>query len=429
MKQIAVPFTSILFTFFAAVIFLAAAATTSRAATPEQTIYTFSIGSSGWSPVSSLIGDKRGNLYGTTVYGGDDGGGNGYGVVFELSPTATGNWTEIVLYSFLSATNGDGNDPAAALVMDSAGNLYGTTVEGGLYSPNCGIDGCGTIFKLSPPATQGQAWTETVLYAFQGGNDGANPFTNVILGAAGNLFGTTSNAGASGYGTVFELTPPAGSGAWTETTLHGFSNGGDGAVPYGGLVFGKDGALYGTTYEGGTFRSGTIYRLALKSGVWTYRAIYGFNGTSDGAFPESGLTVDKLGNLYGTTYASGANGFGTVFEVNAPMQGSLITETVLYNFQGGTDSGHPGAGVIFDKSGSLYGTTTGNGTETFGTVFQLAPPAAPGGTWSEKVLHSFDDRASGANPSVGVVSGKAGDLYGTASGGAGGVGIAFRVVP
>jgi len=392
-------------------------------------IYNFTGGTDGGAAYSGLIADKSGNLYGATVGGGAT-SGLGLGVVFELSPAGAG-WTETVLYAFQGGS--DGQNPWSGLVMDGAGNLYGATAGGG-GSSNC-TDACGTVFELSPPSTQGGTWTETVLYRFQGGSgDGSWPSSTLVFDKTGNLYGTTRYGGStSGYGTVFELSPSAGGGEWTETILHSFQ-GLDGEFPQVGLVFGKGGALYGTASTGGSRSAlaGSIYELVLKGGTWVFHALYAFEGGSDGQGPESQLVVDKLGNLYGTTVGGGSLGFGTVFEVTLPQSGSPLTHTVLYSFQGSADGAYPIGALVFDKSGNLYGTTNGGegGPQFGGTVYQLAPPGAPGGSWTETVLHLFEGGPQGANPNAGLVFGKAGSLYGTTpSGGADGVGTVFKTVP
>jgi len=270
-----------------------------------------------------------------------------------------------VLYSF--GKQPDGNSPQANLVFDGSGNLYGTATEGGIY-------GEGTVFKLTP--NKGQ-WTETVLYSFcqlQNCVDGATPRSGLVLDAAGNLYGTTSAGGAysgSVGGVVFELTPHPG-GTWTEAVLHSFGNGKDGAgIFISGLVFDSAGNLYGTTSGGGTTsRSicpdgcGAVFELSPgPNGQWTEKVLYEFCSQADcadGSQPLGGVTLDSSGNLYGTTNLGGTPAqhlYGTVFELSPGEAGQWV-ETVLYMFQGGTTDGtNPQAGVILDKSGNLYGTT------------------------------------------------------------------------
>lgn len=254
-----------------ATILLAGSAVVASATT--NIIYNFQSGTGGQAPYSNLIADKSGNLCGTTVDGGAS-SGLGVGVVFELSPV-DGNWSETVLYAFQGG--GDGANPWSGLLLDTSGNLYGTTAGGGGATTCEG--GCGTVFELSPPAISGEAWTETVLYRFQGGSDGSGPwYASLIFDKAGNLYGTTRFGGAStsSLGTVFELSPPTGGGnSWTETILHSFTGSGDGASPLSGLLLGKGGILYWNDVAGRRSRSryglsadATRKQLDLPGVVW-----------------------------------------------------------------------------------------------------------------------------------------------------------------
>lgn len=392
-----------------------------NASTAKDIIYNFDNATSeGLKPYGTLIADKSGNLYGTTAYGGTAGNG----VVFELTPTGS-NWTETVLYNFQGGSN-DGASPFWALTMDSAGNLFGVTELGGYQ--NC-FDGCGTVFELSPPSAQGGSWTETLLHSFSNGSDGADPAGSLALDQAGNLYGTTGSGGAA-FGTVFELSPPSGGGEWAETILHIFQGGADGEYPES-VVFGRDGALYGAAREGGESNAGMIYELRPQGGGWVYHALYSFTGGMDGLYPTGGLTVGRDGNLYGTTNVGGV-GVGNVFRLTLPSSGSALEESVLYSFPGGSGGSYPTSGLVFDDSENLYGTTSGgnSGPVYPGTVFQLIPPAEPGGPWVQTVLLLFDSPKGGTNPFGGVVFGKGGALYGTTpTGGAIGAGVVFRVAP
>ena len=383
----------------------------------ETVLYSFGNGTDGQNPYAGLIFDKNGNLYGTTVGGGT----YTYGTVFELTPQAGGGWTEKVLYSFGNGT--DGHNPGG-LIMDAAGNLYGTTNRGGTY-------GAGTVFELTPQA--GGGWTETVLYSFGNGTDGADPLGGLIFDAAGDLYGTTSRGGTYGGGMVFELTPQAG-GGWKEKVLHGFGNGPDGAGPLAGVIFDATGNLYGTTYEAGAYAQGTVFELTLgltrHVGLdWTETVLHDFslNGP-DGAFPYGSLIFDAAGNLYGTTYEAGASSVGAVFELT-PEAGGGWTETVLHNFNfNGADGQNPYAGLTLDAAGNLYGTTVVGGTYNYGTVFELTPQA--GGGWTEKVLYSFGNGTDGAKPLAGLIFDASGNLYGTTDqGGTSGFGTVFELTP
>jgi uncharacterized repeat protein (TIGR03803 family) len=323
-------------------------------ASGEKILWSFGVaGNDGNNPEGNLIFDSQGNLYGTT----HEGQLANAGVVFELSPpsVADGAWTETVLYVFGGFP--DGASPAAGLVLDSAGNLYGTTESGG-SSNN------GTVFELSPPSSSGGAWTETVLYSFAGGNDGSDPRASLIFDGLGNLYGTTY-AGGNGAGTVFQLSPPSSQGGpWTETVLYRFGNHpGDGKNPTGPLLMGKSGALYGTTV------SGAVFELALLKGTWREGVIHVFGGT-DGGNPYGGLIAVGPA-LLGTTGEGGPGGYGTVFELDPSNMGRQWTVKVLYGFKNGTDGGAPRAGLTI-YGGALYGTTSiGGNASGMGTVFKV----------------------------------------------------------
>ena len=412
-----------------AVLALTAAAWASSA--KEIVIDRFDLPHDGIGPASGLVLDANGNLYGTTR----NGGTRGFGTVFELSPPAVpgGTWTETVLYNFQSGS--DGAFPVATLIFDATGNLYGTTLEGGAAAA-CS-SGCGTVFQLAPPTGAGGTWTETILYKFAGGTDGALPSSSLVFDSAGNLYGTTAEGGKYTDGTVFQLTPPASPGdAWTESLLHIFSGNPDGKQPVAGLLFDAQGNLYGTTQLGGKSKAGTVFKLhRTESGIWTERIIYNFAGGSDGSNPTGNLLLDKKGNLYSTTSLGGSGSCsfvgttcGTVFQLTPPStSGDPWTETVLYSFQG-LDGDFPESALVFDKLGNLFGTTVagGSGPCTLnsvlvgcGSVFQLTPPATAGDPWTENVLYSFlGDPDDGANPLGAVVFGtKGGALFGTTSAG------------
>ena len=335
--------------------------------TPIETVlHRFAGGSDGADPEAGLIADEQGAL-------------------FKLTPPA---WTETVLYNFCSQPScSDGGAPFAGLIADEHGALYGTTANGGSSSN-------GTAFKLTPPAKGQTAWTETVLYSFcsqPGCSDGTGLQAGLITDKSGALYGTTSGGGTGFNGTVFKLTPPAtGQTQWTESVLHsfGFTGSGDGGAPVAGLIADEQGALYGTTSGGGTGSNGTVFKLTPPA--WTESALYNFcshPSCSDGVGPLAGLIADNSGALYGTTHAGGSSGNGTVFKLTPPATGQTAwTETVLYSFLGGSDGGAPRAGLIADEQGALYGTTTGGGIGSNGTVFKLTPPAKGQTAWTETVL-------------------------------------------
>jgi uncharacterized repeat protein (TIGR03803 family) len=273
-----------------------------------KTLYSFTGGRDGARPYAGLIFDAPGDLYGTTTGGGP----YGYGVVFKLTPNPDGTWTESALYNFTGGK--DGANPYAGLVLDSAGNLYGTAAGGGFAG--CG-SACGLVFQLTPSGSQ---WKEKVLHRFSGGKDGGTPSANVIFDAAGNLYSTTVSGGAYGLGVVFELIPNS-TGGWKEKVLHQFQGGKDGANPYAALVFDTAGNLYGTTYNGGAPGYGTVYKLTLGTdGKWREHVLRAFRGHPL-RNPYAGLTLDSAGNLYGTTAGGDQdcsywiNDCGAVYEI------------------------------------------------------------------------------------------------------------------
>ena len=357
-------------------------------------------GKDGAEPFASLIFDAAGNLYGTT----GSGGAYGPGTVFKLTPNADGRWTESVLHSFTGGHAQEG--PMAGLIFDAAGNLYGTTAEGGAH-------GAGMVFKLTPN-TDG-SWTESVLHSFNG-SDGSTPTAVLIFDAAGNLYGTTYIGGAHDQlGTVFKLTPNA-DGTWAESVLHWF-NGKDGANPSAGLIFDAAGNLYGTTSEGGAHNSGTVFKLTPNAdGAWTESVLHAFN-SSDGANPYAGLIFDAAGNLYGTALGGGElglcsggySGCGVVFKLTPNADGSW-RESVLYRFRG-TRAGNPQATLIFDAAGNLYGTAAGGyGSANVGAAFKLSPNQD--GSWTYSLIHVFQGKPA-LYPIGGLVLGSGGTLYGT----------------
>jgi uncharacterized repeat protein (TIGR03803 family) len=392
----------------------------------EQVIYRFQGGTDGYAPGAALL-VYQGNLYGTTVEGGtvESCGGqtyiNGCGTVFELTQ-ANGAWTETVLYRFQGGN--DGYAPGAALVADKEGNLYSTTSGGGTLNN-------GTIFELVRPAVPGGEWTHAVLYNFKGVptenglGDGSTP-GGIVFDANGNLYGTTvwggSCSGSQGlsycYGSVFKLAPPSAPGAaWSESVIHRFGASGN-SNPHGAVVLDADGNLYGTAYIGGTYGFGGVFEVSPPSGsgsAWKATALYDFNST-DGGAPNDSLIFDSAGNLYGTTLIGGTYNTGVAFELSPPtIAGAPWTETVLYNFGASGDGNSPLGNVILNSCGDLFGTTWEGGKDGQGTVFELAFPSSPGGEWTETIVHNFGVGSDGQQPRSGLVWGPNGALYGTAS--------------
>ncbi len=331
-----------------------------------------------------------------------------------------------ILHSFNGA-NGEQVTAGVALGRDNV--FYGATVHGG-------ASGKGAVFALSPPSAAGQPWVETVLYSFSG-SDGSEPFAGLVIGQSGQLFGTTRIGGAWGNGTVFELIPPAApSPAWTEKVLHSFTRqNGDGAEPLASLVLDRRGVLYGTTQAGGTpgGGDGTVFAVrppTTPTGDWTEQVLYRF-GDPEGSNPWADLLIGNAGELYGTTF-DGPAGIGTVFQLDPPAApGGAWKETVLHRFTGEHgDGGDSAAGLIVDANGNLYGSTT-EGGPGLGSVFKMTPPTAPGGIWTETVLHQFNGRnGDGSDVATGLTLGKNGVLYGTTlRGGAWGKGTLFQLTP
>jgi uncharacterized repeat protein (TIGR03803 family) len=379
----------------------------SAQAATEKVIYNFS-GADGSAPHAGLIFDAARNLYGTTTYGGSA----GFGTVFKLSPDVDGTWSESVLYSFQGGT--DGSLPFGTLIFDHAGNLYGTASNGGYAF--------GTVFELSPN-TDG-TWTENSIHIFTCCSDGSVPYANLIFDTAGNLYGITTNGGAFGSGTVFELTPEAG-GSWSESLLYSFANSGSGGnIPMGGLVMDSVGNLYGTTSQGGSAGGGNVFELSPSPGTWNINVLHNFTGNGDGAVPNAGVIFDTAGNLYGTTGNGGAAkcACGTVFRLKPSSAGGWI-ERVMHSFNGTPGNG-PGGALVLDTANNLYGTTYYSGKEVNGMVFKLDPS-----TGVYTVLHMFSG-TDGSGPSGSVVLDSAGNLYSTtAAGGANGKGVVFEVIP
>jgi uncharacterized repeat protein (TIGR03803 family) len=318
-----------------------------------KVLHTFtggSVGSTdGGGPAARVVFGPNGTLYGSTTFGGNSNGG----VVYNLGPAARLR-TETILYSFTGGSDGD--RPSGDLIFDQAGNIYGTTSFGGSTFN-------GTTFELTP---SGSGFTEDVLYSFTGGNDGADPVAGVISDAAGNLYGTAGAGGAFGFGTVFELT---GSGSSrTEQTLYSFQDASDGGIPNGGLIFDTSGNLYGTTSSGGAGGGGTVFKLTPSAGSFTFTLLFSFTGSGG---PAASLTMDAAGNIYGTTTNDGAFGQGSVFKLTPSAGG--FTFTSLHDFTGGVDGGRPFSNVVFDAAGNLYGTTSQGGANSAGVVFEITP--------------------------------------------------------
>jgi uncharacterized repeat protein (TIGR03803 family) len=396
---------------------LAVATGGSSARGAETVLYSFQGGKDGAFPFGGLIADKQGDLVGTTYL---DGGG--YGSVFRLAPDGS----ETVLYGFKGMP--DGALPQGGLAADKAGNFYGTATQGGAGD-------LGTVFKLAPDGT------ETTVYAFQGGADGYFPMGGLVADKTGDFYGTTEFGGDTtagpcaqqGCGTVFEIKPDG-----SKVVIYAFQGGGDGAYPAGGLIRDTSGNLYGTTSgsqsggpacPNGATGCGTVFKIAPDG---SESVLHGFQGGSDGSEPQAGVMMDARGNLYGTTAYGGsagadcpnvALGCGTVFRI-----AHNGTERVLHAFQGGSDGVMPYARLIEDRHENLYGTTvSGGGTgcanhQGCGVVFKLARDGR------EIVLYAFQGGSDGGMPDAGLFAGKTGALVGTTSqGGSAGDGVVFTL--
>ncbi len=367
----------------------------------ESVLYSFTGTPDGASPTSRLT-FHNGNLYGTTKLGGLYGNGS----VFELSPNGTGGWTHTLLYSFCPAAPSctDGENPTFSYVtFDSAGNLYGTAYAGG-------SSGNGVVFELKP---SGNSWTETVLYSFANSPDGANPINGLIMDSAGNLYGTTYAGGAAGgNGTVFEMSP---SGAvWTEQPLYAINSNGS------GLTMDSAGNIYGTTF------SSAFELVSNGKGGFNLATIFSFNPANakiQGSNPMGTLAFDSAGNLWGTTLAGGANGFGVLYKLVKGTNG--WSQSVLGSFSAHTGE-NPYAGVVFDNAGNIYGTTSYAGFYGGGTVYELVKS---GKTYAPRIVFSFNGE-DGGEPLSSLIVDNAGYLYGTTVvGGTTGNGAVVEVNP
>ena len=388
-----------------------------------STMYQFKGTADGGAPLIGLVADKSGTMYGTTA----NGGTYNFGTIFQMKAVG-GRWTYSNLYSF--GASGDGVSPQSSLTVDAIGNLYGTTYQGGTAN-------LGTVFRLAPPSSPGGSWTETVLYSFQGGADGRNPYGRVAFDKSGNLYGTTQQGGPYlcteqklSCGTIYKLTPGIGD-IWSETVLYAFQGRADGAFPDTALTIDPAGVLYGTnTFSGGTNPrfGGVVFQLAPQpGGAWTFTTLQDFYGIGMPSY-EGDLILDAKGSVYGTSWSGGAAGMGFVYRLK-PSLGGTWTMSTLWSFSG-PDGSLPQGGVIRGPQG-LLGTTYSGGDLNkcnfigCGVVFQLTPGA--GGVWTESVLYQFTGGNDGAAPQGALLRAGNGVLYGTTSAGGKGNGTVFRM--
>ncbi len=377
-----------------------------------QVIHTFSGYNDGANPYATVTIDRAGNLYGTTGQGGAN-----WGVVFKLTHKNS-SWLLTTLHIF-NGTD-DGVQPLTPVLIAPNGTLYGTTLEGGSYN-------YGTVFELRPPIRACTAvqcpWIETVVYRFTGDNNGQNPRSGLLMDAAGNLYGE-AQGGTTTFGVVYKL-QLSGSN-WTPSVVHAFNLQSDGGFPQGGLVADPAGNLYGTTAVGGAHRQGTVFQLAPSGSTWIDNTQYSFTGGNSIA----GLIFDRSGNLFGNTEYGGCCYSGVIFEMS-PAGGSW-TYNELYDFDGlSSDETGPTSTLAMDSQGNLYGTLEFVGAHNQGSVFKLSPS---GSGWIYTDLHDFTGGADGGIPLGGVTLDAAGNIYGTtAIGGnyncAGGCGVVFEITP
>jgi uncharacterized repeat protein (TIGR03803 family) len=342
-----------------------------KAGWTKKTLYNFTRGKDGGLPITKLAADKAGNLYGTTIEGGSYLGG---------CPGEGGAGCGVVFkltrglgrgkLTVIHRFNGeDGANPEGNLVWDDAGNLYGTAAGG----KSCGVEcGDGVVFSLSPPGT---AWKYAVIHRFTGGSDGAGP-GYLLRGSDGSLYGVTGGGGAHGNGTLFKLSPSGR--RWSLTTLYSFTGGAEGTGPSGPLLL-SGGVFYGTMWDYG-YACGVVYQVARSNGTWQESVLHSLADDGDGCYPFSGVTMDSYGNLYGTDQGgSVGGGYGTIFKLT--NSGGTWTESTAFDFNG-VDGDTPYSGLVWDAAGNLYGTTYYAGAEcqsegACGNVFEFTPSADP----------------------------------------------------
>jgi uncharacterized repeat protein (TIGR03803 family) len=387
----------------AAAIGLAAISAAPALAGGFEVVHNFTNGADGGVPPYTLLLDKKDQLIGTA----NQGGTNGSGVVFRMTHKKSG-WSLASFYNF-SGTDGQPGWGLNAFKCSFYTNASYASVFGGP---------CGSALQIS--RVQG-VWQSVLMHTYTKAIDGC-PTGNLVLDHSGNVYGVTQGGGPNGWGTIFELSPSNGS--WTETILYAFQGGSDGGLPYSGLTFDKAGNLYGTaTARGGNGCGqgcGTVFELSPSQTVWTYQVLYTFTGGNDGGQPVAGLTFDKAGNLYGAAESFGANGGGTIFELS-PSQGK-------WNFNllaSPTGEAGPVVAVTVVSPKTIYGTNYRDGTDGYGSVFQLVQSA---GKWTYTDLHDFTGGSDGGYPGGGVTLDKKGNLYGTTVlGGADNFGVVWEI--
>jgi uncharacterized repeat protein (TIGR03803 family) len=387
------------------------------ASAASKVVFNFTGGKDGGNAATDIVFDSAGNAYVTTVVGGK----YGCGTVDKLTPTA-GSWTPTTLWAFTCFF--DGKNPHGGVTLDAQGNIFGTTVAGG-GGGVCVGDGCGVVFRISAK-THG----ERPIYNFTGGRDGFGPGGRVVFDTAGNLYGTTPDGGkpggcsGQGCGVVYQLS--FHHDHWVQTVLHTFTGKNDGAVGSLGPLLISGGSIYGVAELAGANQAGVAYKLSPSSTGWTFSVLYPFKGTPDAGFPYGGLIADANGNLFGTTYFGGSSGNGAIYEL-MPRPMGHYAERVLYSFSGGADGGNPTTTLVADQAGNLYGTTSaGGGSCGCGVVFKLD---ALTGTESVLHTFG-STRTDGAYPYYALTPGAGGMLFtATVAGGTFGQGTVFGVTP
>lgn len=357
------------------------------AAGPNKLLYSFAGGADGEYTDTELAIDSAGNLYGTSVQGGL----YGSGTVFQVTPAGV----HTVLYNFTGGA--DGGEPYKGVTLDAHGNLYGTAVTGG--SGSC-EGGCGVLYKVT---NSGGTWTQSVVHAFTG-KDGSGPGSPVAFDSSGNLFGTTPTGGAYGMGVVYAVSTD-GKFHVIHTFTGGVDGGGGGA---GRLLIDAQGNIFGVCTVGGVNGFGTVYEITRTDGV--LRTLYAFKDSPDGALPYGSLTFDQLGNLYGTTYYAGANDLGTVYVL---LRGNgTWTEHVLYSFKGGSDGASPISSLTAGAPGTFYGTTSDGGAASCscGVLFKMSLTATG---WVESVVYRYPGQPGPGFAYNGVIHDAAGHFFGT----------------
>jgi uncharacterized repeat protein (TIGR03803 family) len=389
----------------------------------ETVLYEFKGSPDGYAPVGGLISDQKGNLFGVT----SQGGAHALGTVFELSPNGAGGWNETVLYSFTGGA--DGQYPGAALIWDGQGNLYGTTFGGGYgCAPKCG-----SVFELSPGAN---GWTLTALHTFTGGKDGGTVGGGVVMDSAGNLYGTTAGFGPKGSGTVFRLSNSGSAWTLTtlhgfELGTEGEDPGGSLVLASDGAIYGT--TEYGGTPIGNE-AYGVFYKLSLNAKrKWIEKVLYSFKGAGDGGNPPFGLVADEQGNLYGISPGL-PRLRGCVFQFALQSTNNWKKKNVYaFPFPKYGDPDIPNGPVSFDQSGNAYGVTYGGGSAGVGAVYKLA--RQQGTPWPETTLYTFARGSDGERPEGQLLRDGSGNLFGVTQEGGGtgcggnGCGTVFEITP